>query len=86
MHLSARRNRPFAAAQGDTREIRQEDNTVLLSPFVALRVNSVMHLEAQRERPFAAAQKLCPERSEWGDIERHLRLIRIGADKSAVTR
>jgi hypothetical protein len=27
------------------------DSTVMLSPFVALRVNSVKHLDAQRDRP-----------------------------------
>src|ERR1700693_4146044 len=43
--------------------------TVMLSPFVALRVNSAKHLSAQRDRPFAAAQ---------GDTVRHLRLMPIG--------
>ena len=38
---------------------RQEDSTVMLS--------GAKHLEGHVERPFAAAQKLCPERSEWGD-------------------
>jgi len=36
--------------------IRIGDSTVLLSPCVALRVNSAKHLAAQRARPFAAAQ------------------------------
>jgi hypothetical protein len=50
---------------------RMRDHAVMLSPFVALRVNSAKHLEAQRERPFAAAQ---------GDIVRHLRLMLIGCN------
>jgi hypothetical protein len=48
------------------------DHAVMLSPFVALRVNSAKHLEAQRERPFAAAQ---------GDIVRELRLMPIGRNE-----
>jgi len=32
------------------------DSPVMLSPFVALRVNSAKHLEGHGERPFAAAQ------------------------------
>src|SRR5450759_3789934 len=48
---------------------RQEDHTVMLSPFVALRVNSAKHLDTHRDRPFAAAQ---------GDIVKRLRLMLIG--------
>ena len=32
------------------------ESTVMLSPFVALRVNSAKHLDSLRDRPFAAAQ------------------------------
>ena len=31
-----------------------KDSPVMLSPFVALRVNSAKHLSADRDRPFAA--------------------------------
>jgi len=36
--------------------IRIGPSLVMLSPFVALRVNSAKHLSVQRDRPFAAAQ------------------------------
>ena len=49
-HLCAQRDRPFAAAQGD------KDRPVMLSLYVALRVNSAKYLCAERDRPFAAAQ------------------------------
>ena len=35
---------------------RLMDRPDMLSPFVALRVNSAKHLDAQRARPFTAAQ------------------------------
>jgi len=35
---------------------RLMDIPVMLSPFVALRVNSAKHLGGHRNRPFAAAQ------------------------------
>jgi len=38
-------------------------------------LSGAKHLVAQRDRPFAAAQ---------GDMVRHLRVMRIGADKSAL--
>jgi hypothetical protein len=41
----------------------------------AVMLSAAMHLDVGRERPFAAAQ---------GDTVRDLRLMRIGADKSAV--
>ena len=34
--------------------IRMSHSTVMLSPFVALRVNSAKHLAAHRDRPFAS--------------------------------
>ncbi len=54
---------------------RQEDGTVMLSTFAPLSVNSAKHLDAYPDRPFAAAQ---------GDTVRQLRVMRIGADKSAM--
>jgi hypothetical protein len=45
----------------------------MLSPFVALRVNSAKHLAAERARPFASL-RACPERSEWGDTGLQLKL------------
>jgi hypothetical protein len=48
---------------------RMGHSTVMLSPFVALRVNSAKHLSAQSSRPFAAAQ---------GDSVRWLRFMCIG--------
>src|SRR6266516_2122687 len=76
--------------------IRLGHSTVMLSTFAPLSVNSAKHLDAHADRPFAAAQgdmgthpvmlrlRACPERSEWGDTVRQLRVMRIGADKSAV--
>jgi|GEM_PF-2910927 len=34
--------------------IRRGDSTVMLSPFVALRVHSAKQISAQRDRPFAS--------------------------------
>src|SRR6266849_2719862 len=48
---------------------RMGHSTVILSPFVALRVNSAKHLSDQSSRPFAAAQ---------GDSVRWLRFMCIG--------
>ncbi len=66
-HLSAQRDRPFAALRVTSEPSWGERNPVMLSV--------AKHLEAQADRPFAAAQ---------GDTVRQLRLMRIGADKSAV--
>jgi hypothetical protein len=75
MHPDVRRDRPFAAAQGDM----DDGNGVTLAGSNvrdhAVMLSTAMHPDVRRDRPFAAAQ---------GDIERHLRLMRIGADKSAL--
>src|SRR5450759_3427461 len=55
----------------------KRDHPVMLS--------GAKHLVAHGDRPFASAQRLCPERSEWGDTVRHFRLMRIRADKSSPT-
>jgi hypothetical protein len=55
---------------------RMCDHAVMLSPFVALRVNSAKHLEAQRERPFAAAQG--DSGGADGFVISHNRPLRIG--------
>jgi len=47
-HHAAQRDRPFAAAQGDTRGKQQVVSTVMLS--------AAKHHAARRDRPFAAAQ------------------------------
>ena len=61
-------------------------STVMLSTFAPLSVNSAKHLDAHADRPFAAAQGDKRTRSccAQGDTVRQLRVMRIGADKSAV--
>src|SRR6266705_1993106 len=58
-----------------TRRGESKRNAVMLSTFATLSVNAAKHLDAHADRPFAAAQ---------GDTVRQLRLMRIGADKSAM--
>ena len=69
-----------------TRRGESKRNPVLLRTFATLSVNSAKHLDAHADRPFAAAQGDKRTRSccAQGDTVRQLRVMRIGADKSAV--
>ena len=57
-HLTAQRDRPFAALRVTPWGSSRRDTAVMLS--------EAKHLTAQRDRPFAAL-RACPERSEGGD-------------------
>jgi len=68
-HLDAHADRPFAAAQGDKGTRSCCARRSISTPIQA---DPSLRLRA------------CPERSEWGDTEGQLRLMCIGADKSAM--
>src|SRR6266496_498143 len=68
-HLAAHLDRPFAAAQGDKATLSCCARRSISTP---IQTDPSLRLRA------------CPERSEWGDTVRQLRLMRIRADKSAL--